>query len=341
MRISFFISNHGFGHVMRQLPVAAELLDRGHEVVIVTGEKQGRIAAEYLRERAEVIVAHTDAGLVVKPGTIILDTEKTAERIREHIGRWPEFISFAPDADIYVVDICPWALLAAKERGVPSLLMASFTWVEQYEPFLETELLEKYKTAFRSVDHVLYYDLVNKPTRELLGDGIDVGFVARPVHDDKVLEIRSQHEKPLVYLSLGGSNSGLAEAIDVSSLPYDFITTSALNLKGDNVEQLGVDIDNTQDYVAAADYCIAKAGWSTVSEMMIAGVKFAVLNRPDVPEDTMIIEELERRGAGIGIDTTELQNIDSVIERLKDYNWNEKSYTNNHKHIASIIEEKH
>lgn len=141
-----------------------------------------------------------------------------------------------------------------------------------------------------------------------------------------------------MYLSLGGSNDGLDEEIDVESLPYNFITTSALNLVGSNVEVLGVDVDNTQDYVAAADYCIAKAGWSTVSEMMISDVSFAVLNRPDVPEDTMIIKELERRKAGFGINTAELLNIGTVIERLKKYQRESQEYSNNYRVAADIIE---
>ena len=335
MRITFFISNHGFGHVMRNLPVMEELADRGHKITLVTGERQSSVVKD---ERIKRIIVDTDAGLIVKPGTILLDEAKTAERVKNHVSRWHELIASAPDADIYVVDIVPWALLAAKDRGIPSFLMASFTWVEQYEAFVSSELLNQYKAAFKYTDWILYYDLVNAPTRNLLGDGTEVGFIARQINEDIVKKIRASHSNPIVYLSLGGSNDGLDEEIDVESLPYDFITTSALNLVGSNVEVLGVDIDNTQDYVAAADYCIAKAGWSTVSEMMISGARFAVLNRPDVPEDTMIIEELERRKAGFGINTAELQNIGLVIERLEKYQRKPQKYSNNYRLAADIIE---
>lgn len=337
MRIAFFISNHGFGHMMRNLPVMKELVDRGHEITLITGEKQNAVVKD---DRIKRIIADTDAGLIVKPGTILLDEAKTAKRVKSHVNKWRELIDSAPDSDIYVVDIVPWALLAAKEKGIPSFLMASFTWVEQYEAFLPSDLLDQYKAAFKAADIILYYDLVNAPTRELLGDGIDVGFIARQINDDKVNEIRSSHNNPIVYLSLGGSNDGLDEEIDVESLPYDFITTSALNLVGSNVKVLGVEVDNTQDYVAAADYCIAKAGWTTVSEMMISGVRFAVLNRPDVPEDTMIIEEVVKRKAGFGINTSELQNIDLVIERLKGYPRKTQKYSNNYSLAADIIEGK-
>ncbi|MCR5797615.1 MAG: hypothetical protein K6G63_06815, partial [Eubacterium sp.] len=150
MRITFYISNHGFGHIMRNLPVAEELIRQGHDVVIVTGNKQGNIATSYLGSEVKFISCDTDAGLIVEPGTIRVDQKASAKRIEEHVSRWPELIATAPDSDVYVVDIVPWALLAARAKGIPSFFMSSFTWLEQYKPFLAEELLERYKEAFWS-----------------------------------------------------------------------------------------------------------------------------------------------------------------------------------------------
>lgn len=183
----------------------------------------------------------------------------------------------------------------------------------------------------------LYYDLVHKPTLDLLGEGRQVGFVCRPFYSSKVDKIKSKYDKPIVYLSLGASNSGLDFTVDVSKLPYAFITTGAIKLVGDNVTYLDPATPNTQDYVMAADYCIAKAGWSTVSEMMIAGVSFAVLNRPDVLEDTMIISQLEERQAAIGIDVDELKDMACVMERLENTNFSNAAYDNGYKIIADAI----
>ena len=331
MKIAFYISNHGFGHIMRNLPVMEELQQRGHEVTVVTGERQAVVVEN---QNIAKIICDTDAGLVVKAGTLIVDCEATVDRVREHVSLWDEMP--AVDADCYVVDIVPWALSAAKKKGIPCFLMSSFSWIEQYRGFVPEELLNRYIDSFHDADHVLYYELVNKPCRDLLGTGVDVGFVARHF-TDAVEQIRQGHKRPIVYLSLGASNDGLKDEIDVSALPYDFITTSAIKLRGDNVEVLPVDIPNTQDYAKAADYCIAKAGWSTVSEMMIAGAKCAFLQRPDVPEDTMIIEELERRGAAVSVSTDELLDIEKVIDKIKTIK-NAVPYKNNYRYVADLIE---
>ena len=125
--------------------------------------------------------------------------------------------------------------------------------------------------------------------------------------------------------------------IDVSELPYDFISTKALQLHGDNVTYLDPAVPNSQDYVKASDFCIAKAGWSTVAEMMLAGVRFGVLTRSDVPEDTMIIEELERRNAAIGIDVAELHDMSSVMRKLETYEHRTQTYANGAMKVADVV----
>ena len=54
----------------------------------------------------------------------------------------------------------------------------------------------------------------------------------------------------------------------------------------------------------------------------------------------MIIEELEKRKAGFGINTSELQNIDLVVEHLNEYQKEVQKYTNNYRLVADIIEGK-
>lgn len=337
MDIAFFISDHGYGHLTRNLEIARELLNRGHRVSVITGQRHGAVAAAYLGGRAAIRECHTDAGLILKPGTLEVDAAATERAVRTHVAEWDNLIAGSPDADLYVADIAPWALLAAKRKGIPSCILTNFTWIEQYEAFLPEDLLEEYRNAFRSRDHAFYYELASESCRMVLGEGHDIGFAARAFNRDKVREIRARQRRPLVFISVGMSNDGFQEAIEVGDLPYDFVTTFSVKLRGDNVTALPSDIPNTQDYVAAADYCIAKAGWSTVSEMMLAGVPFAALNRPDVAEDTMTIREIERRGCGIGIDVQDLWHMGGVMERLSRLKRYEP-YPNSSHAIAAMLE---
>ena len=338
MKFAYFITDHGFGHLMRELPVMRELIRRGHKVTVVTGLQQAEVTDEYLDHKAEIIVENTDAGLVVIPGSLIIDIDATVAKIREHINKWESLIEKSVDADAYVIDICPWAVMAAKRKGIRSFLMTNFTWVEQYEPFVPAELVDRYRDAYRQADKVIFFDLANEASRKFLGEGFEVGFSARPFDHVKVKEIRDAHDKPIVVITCGASNSGFDFDIDVSRLPYSFIVTRALKLIGDNVEYLDPKTNNTQDYVAAADYCIAKSGWSTVSEFVTAGVRTALLERDDTPEDTMTINQLKERKLAISIKVDELKDIGKVIEKMDSFEWSDKIYENEYSKIADIIE---
>ena len=338
MRFAYFITNHGFGHLMRELPVMAELIRRGHKVTVVTGKEHAAVTDNYLGGKADLIVDDTDAGLIVYPGTILIDTDSTVKRIEEHIAKWDRLIEESVDADCYIVDICPWAVIAAKKKGIPCFLMTNFTWIEQYEPFVPDELLNVYKDAYRQADKIIFFDLANEASRAFFKEGFEAGFSARPFDPEKVKAIRESHDKPIVLITCGASNSGFDFDIDVSELPYSFIVTRSLKLIGDNVEYLDPRINNTQDYVAAADYCIAKAGYSTVSEFVTAGVHTALLERDDTAEDTMTINQLKDRKLAISIKVDELKDIGRVIEKMDAFDWSDKVYPNDYSHIADIIE---
>lgn len=338
MKFAYYITDHGFGHLMRELPIMRELIRRGHKVTVVTGVQQAEVTDEYLDHKAEIIVENTDAGLVVIPGSLIIDIDATVAKIREHVNKWESLIEKSVDADAYVIDICPWAVMAAKRKGIRSFLMTNFTWVEQYEPFVPAELVDRYRDAYRQADKVIFFDLANEASRKFLGEGFEVGFSARPFDPVKVREIRDAHDKPVVVITCGASNSGFDFDIDVSRLPYSFIVTRALKLIGDNVEYLDPKTNNTQDYVAAADYCIAKAGWSTVSEFVTAGVRTALLERDDTPEDTMTINQLKDRKLAISIKVDELKDIGKVIEKMDSFEWSDKIYENDYSKIAGLIE---
>ena len=344
MNIAFFISDHGLGHLMRNIPVIRCLVSSGHKAVLICSENHINIAKTYLQDlNISYFTCNTDVGLFVVPGTLKIDKIKTAAAVSSFINQFPDYIKLALKLfteyhiDRVVVDIVPWALLASKQYGIKSYFMANFTWIEQYKDFISSSSIKVLEDAFKSADVVLYYELANDQVKKLLGDGIDIGFVARPFNQRCVQEIRKGHTNPIVYISIGASNSGLENKINVEHLPYDFICTEKLNFVGRNVTVIPKSTPNTQDFVKAADYCIAKAGWGTVAEIMLAQKRFALLKRPDVYEDTYTINEIERLNAGIGINVSDLSNMSSILMQLQNYNLHKRQYTNNIFYISSII----
>lgn len=341
MNIAFFCSNHGYGHILREKPVIDELASRGHQIFVVCGKAQ----CDQLDDHANIhkVPYDTDVGIIVKLGTLMLDKEKTTFALKKYMHEYPDRILFAKELlakqsiERVIVDIVPWAIDAASECGVESYLMTSFTWIEQYKGFVEDEILVRLKSSFMKANHILYYALANDRVREMLPQGEDVGFVCRKFDSKRIQQIRREHQRKCVFLSLGVSNSGLDFDIDVSGLPYDFICTDAYQLKGDNVTYLSKDTRDIHNYIAAAEYCISKPGWTTIAEMMVAGVKFALIERPDVPEDSMTILMLKQMNAAMCVRVEELKDIGNVLNGLNEVDLDIKKYANNYEYVADLV----
>jgi hypothetical protein len=260
-------------------------------------------------------------------------TDSFDERINNAVKLFKKY-----SVDCVVCDIVPWALKAAKQAKIPSVLMASFTWIEIYEELLSEEYIKPFRECFACVDKVLLYELANEPTIKRFPQGVKVGFTARAFNEDKVKHIKAKlGEKPVVFVSVGGSNSGLKDEIDVSNLPYTFVVTTGVKLIGDNVHYLPVDVDNSQDYVAVSDYCVIKAGWTTVAEVMLAGKPVALLSRPEVAEDRMTIDMLTKAKRAVEITVDELKNMSEVLDKIKQDVTVIKEYKNCCNEIAERI----
>ena len=130
---------------------------------------------------------------------------------------------------------------------------------------------------------------------------------------------------------------GLDFDIDVRGLPYDFIVTSVVRAVGDNVTVLPDEAVNTQDYALAADYCISKAGWSSVAELMLAGARTALLLRPGVAEDMFTINELGSRNEAVAITVDELRDMGSLMKKLEHAALKKPGYINGYMKAADII----
>jgi UDP-N-acetylglucosamine:LPS N-acetylglucosamine transferase len=93
-------------------------------------------------------------------------------------------------------------------------------------------------------------------------------------------------------------------------------------------------IDDLQNYMAASDMAIIKAGWSSVAEALIGGTPMVLIKRPGVIEDTQIIRTLEAKGMAISISQKALLDLD-VDELHKSVKSMKKNRTPNNLHAVA------
>lgn len=327
MRYAFYITNHGFGHASRNVPVIKNLLqdDSKCKIFVKTDSMRCEFLKRNLSDYSAQIYYYEDCketGLVLQDGQMIPDIARMEKQIKEDFTHWDEYINREKDfleknrVDIVVADIIAWALKAAKKCHIPCVLIGNFTWAQMYKSFYGQDIWEPYSACYQLADKAVWYDIHAEELHQQCSEYECVSLISREVNKKEVETIRNSYSKEIVFVSLGAS-AEIGESIYVGDKPYEFLTTRGVNLKGENVHALPLDTVNTPDYIAASDYVIAKGGWSTVAEILLQGKKCALVFRGNNLEDNNTKQILERRQHCVSLNGDALADIESVLHRIK------------------------
>ncbi len=328
-RICFYLSDHGFGHIARNLPVIVSAVRRSNTIVyIVCGKRHIAFARQNLltmlsKEEYSSIVFRelcTDVGLVVKEGTLLVDTQKLTAVCERYLSEISQKSRQEAEwlrenhIDAVLCDMPIWSIEACEKADIPLLYAGNFTWVELYREFLPEKIWQRYAEYYSKIRYAMLYALHNKEMTEFLPNAEieEVSVTARAFHDDFIAEVKSRHTRKIIFVA-SGMSAKLKQSVDVSRFPYDFYTTEGVPLTGDNVTVLPYTTGNTQDYIAVADYVITKAGWTTVAECLLAHKPMALFRRDGVLEDRTTIQLLENRHLAISVQPDDLEHMEKII----------------------------
>ncbi len=316
--LAVYVTSHGFGHlnrtvaVLNQIPEDVPVIIRGHPNLF-----------DHWRERLKrfaTLEAHvSDAGAVNPPGNSA-ETDGPASlalaaRVHaEALGRVAEEADRlqAEKTAAVLCDAPPLPLVSARRAGVPGFLMTNFTWADIYAPYARKlggewpGFVRELRRAYRAASAL--FRLGPGLPMEGVAPTIDVGMVVTPGQSRKAelferlgLETRSR----LVYLYLGryGQDSldwsriarlgsaqihfvgfhGVPESVEA---PKNLHVLPALNWTG-------------ADLAASTDVVVAKAGYGTVCEAMVAGTPMIYPPRVGFAEHKALVWALTTWGGGL------------------------------------------
>lgn len=343
--IAFFISEHGFAHASRNIPIIRYILEANNDirVIIKTGKSQGEFIKELVRDfgdRVSYFFGTMDIGLVLMENSLDIDKEKLKAKVEEYINSFEEkvakeieFLDYN-NVTLIISDIVPWIFKCSKKLNIPSILISNFTWVEIYKEHLTEKICNEYRECYKLADKALFYELYMEDMKEYFNEYEEIAFCSREFNLVKADKIKNSFKKPMVYLSVGRSVD-LKDEIDVSNFNYDFIVTDGINIKGHNVYYLPKETPNTQDYLMASDFVISKAGWGTVSEAMLGKKKLALLSRDNVSEDRNTIKKLIDRDLAIEVDF----DLEKILKKLEEFTprFDRYDFKNDYNKIGDII----
>ena len=352
MYIALYISSHGFGHMTRCLGIIENILKASdYNLYIVCNKKQNDFAKIYLAEYKDRIIYKdlvTDIGLVNKKNSLEVDKSSLEKKLLEFTSSWEEIANdeydFLKSLNIkcIVSDISPIGTLVGNKLKLPVVLITNFTWVEQYEYIgIDESIIDKYRQAYSYVTKFIKYDLCLSISSVNCQEIYEVGFTCRNIDFDKVEKINQQYGKSIMVTC--GKSANL-NTINIKNFNGTIFTTSGIDITCEddcNVVNLPIDILDTQNYIAASDMVITKAGWGTIGEAVLGHTNLVLIERPSAKEDSFNIEKIKENKLGISIAEKDLSTIDiqSLENKLKNNIDYEKlnTYKNDVSKIVELI----
>jgi len=296
--LAVYVTSHGFGHlnravaVINRVPAGVPVAIKGHPDLF-----------DHWRERllrpAELLANVSDAGARNPPGdSAATDGPATLARAAEvHSG-----------TAAVLCDAPPVPLVAARKAGVPGFLLANFTWADIYAPHARQlggdapRLVAELRAAYRQATAVFRAE----PSLSLawVAPRIEVGMVVTPGRDRRA-ELRARlgldPGAKVVYFYVGRygqANLGydrLARREGVHFVGFHPAPDGPLP----NFHVVPPSEWTGADLAASADAMVAKAGYGTACEAMVAGTPLIYPPRTGFAEHRALDKALRAWGGGL------------------------------------------
>lgn len=323
-RLVVYVTSHGFGHlnrtvsVLNQVPLDLPITIRCHpDLFPHWGER--------LRRPADLEAHVSDSGAINPPGdSAATDGPATIDRaIRVHRSALEQLDAEVDrlrdlQAACVLADAPPLPLLASDRAGVPGFLLANFTWADIYEPHARTiggeapgfvrDLRAAYRTAtalFRAEPAL---------AMRWLPRSIEVGIVATQ-GQDRSRELRQAlglgPREKLVYFYVGryGQDAmGWDRVAAMGALGIHFVGFHPAPIGPlANLHVVPATDWTGADLAASADAIVAKAGYGSTSEAILAGKPMIYPPRVGFAEHRALDRGLRAWGGGVPVSARDFQ----------------------------------
>eukprot|EP00884_Botryococcus_braunii_P005960 jgi/Botrbrau1/15365/Bobra.0304s0006.1 len=306
LRIAYYCTGHGLGHVTRTIEIVRHLLEDGHSVTVVTGAPPSvfrkALPSEHLDIRESVLdvgAKQLDAFTVDMKGSLeaylqvaVLKRAELLEVETAWLRSW--------GANLVVSDIVPLACAAAAAADVHCVCVSNFSW-----DFIYSEYLSSVGSGFRGMVWQIAEDY-SKADLLLRLPGYSPMPAFREVRDTALVVRRARKPpaqvrqelgvpegKHMLMFMFGGQPAG-DWRLREESLPPGWVCVicSAGRLAADfplpaNYILAPHDV-YTPDVVAAADCLLGKIGYGSTSECLAHGKPLIFVRRDYFNEEPFL-----------------------------------------------------
>lgn len=313
MRLSFLISDHGWGHLGRSLVVAAEVVARGHDLQLVVSPAMATRVRDAV-PGAAVCVGRLDQGYIFGAGGRGADAAASRALLSAcSAGPTPELtaevVAWRPD--VVLADATPWATVVARACGVPAVLASNFSWDDQYAGLFEGDSEAAPDVATVRAQASMFDLALEMP----LGPG------APSVRTRRSVPLVGQRpagratglptDRPLITWAFGrtlpaaqpltglGALATLAKERGFALVVNELLRDIARDLAPEAI--LLPDDAPWPDVLATSRIVVSKAGYSTIAEALRGAGHVIATGVTGLPEERAMQHDIEARGLGRGV----------------------------------------
>lgn len=329
-RIAYTISSHGYGHAARSAVVLKELAP--HFQFYVSSE----IPADYFRRFVPELTfrkisldtgcAQADFIAVNRPQSY-LNLAQFLENEHSWCEKEIQWLE-ENEIDLLISDVPSVPLKAAKQVGIPAMVIANFNWHDIYSGFPEAPRYPELITTLR--DHYAACDMQILPQLHLENNVVPrletVGLLSLPGNDirDELVEVLPDTaiNRPLIFIYLGQYDCSAIQWQKLEKMSDYFFLTRDEVPEGISCSNLKV-LDEKfafPDLMASSQLVVTKAGYSTLATAFSHNKPVVTCERPGFKEFEAVQACLTDFGIGEILASEPFYNLDwqeSIKKALK------------------------
>ena len=331
--LAVFVTSHGFGHLNRAVAVLNRI-PSSIPITILTDPALFAHWRERLLRPARLGPRPADFGAYNPPGdSLTTDGPLTIARaIEAHQAardRLGDDVALLRDSGYGAVlcDAPSAPLVAARRAGIPGYLLANFTWPDIYEEHARPlgreamRLVEALRAECSQATAIFRAE----PALPLAGMAplIEVGMVVTPGRDRRAelrdrLGLASGDRVVYFYIGRYGQDGlGWDRLGRLGDRGLHFVGFHPSPEPMENFHVVPADDWTGADLAASADVAVAKAGYGTVCEAIVAGTPLIYPPRTGFAEHEPFERALDAWGGGVRVDPDDFTafRIEAALDR--------------------------
>ncbi len=314
MKIFYFVSGHGFGHISRSFEIIKELINYNFHIILFT--ERIDFLRNFNHPNLTLIELGTDIG-IIQNSSIDMDLNATKnailtlEKNKKTISNKLSSLIDLHKPNFLISDISSFPFTIAKKYNIPSVFIGNFTWdfiyanYSKYDSFFEEisdQLKMEYGLSDRGFELPFSCPISSVPNLKKIGL---IGRYPTLSRDEARKKLNFEESQNYILLSFGAygldCNKFMFENLDENL----FLVVSGLrDFDGKNV--IHIDDFYYPDILMACDAVLTKPGYGILSEAYTTNCPIIYTDRGDFLEYSYLVEAMKTYHNSIYISQDEL-----------------------------------